>query len=108
MLVPSFNGWNPYQLFLAILRLVNPPAARTVQTNEPITFHIQGTAPFNNTPAHASSSFIRNIRYNPHGSIAYVRLGTRDYWYPMTMRRLSNWLNYNSLGRYYNKYVKLK
>lgn len=95
---------------MADLRLVNPRAAAT-QAQTQVQFRIDDTMSMNNTPAHAASSFIRNIRYRPGvtgNGVSFVRLGKNLYWYPMTMRRLSNWLNSRSLGQYYNRYIKLK
>ena len=96
---------------MANLRVLGPTNL-AVARRDGVHFNVLGNVPFSNTPMHASSSFVRNITYKPHVSgntgTAFVRLGDKDYWYPMSMRRLSNWLNYKSLGQYYNKYIKLK
>ena len=109
-MTPVFNGWTPYQQFMANLSKLGG-MHRAIAQRDGVDFKVLGNMPFSNTPMHASSSFVRNIRYRPHISghsgTAFVTLGTKNYYYPMSLRRLSNWLNSRSLGQYYNRYIKL-
>lgn len=107
----TFNSWNAYQRMMASLSIAPTGniARRAIPIGDQLRFRVAHAAtPFTNNPTQASSTFVRNIRYMPNSNVSWVRLGTRDYWYPMTLRRLSNWLNSRSLGQYYNKYIKLK
>lgn len=106
----TWIGWNPYAEFWS--RLAANPVKQgkaALEAMEPQEFRAaRASVPFTNTPARASSTFVRNIRYLPNSQISFVRLGNNQYWYPMTMRRLAQWLNSESLGRYYNNYIKLR
>jgi len=107
----TFRSWNAYQNLMASLSIAPTGnlARRAMPIGQPLTFRVaHATVPYTNTPTQASSTFVRNIRYMPNANVSWVRLGTKDYWYPMSLRRLSNWLNSRSLGQYYNRYIKLK
>ena len=102
-----WNGYTPYETFMRRLAQTQPAAAAVVY-NEPQTFRpAHALVPYTNTPMHASSTFVRNIRYVPKTNTAFVKLGGRQYWYNMSPRMLSNWLTSNSLGRFYNDHIKL-
>lgn len=104
----TWTGWNPYAEFWSKLAVSNPAKA-AVDAMEPQEFRaVAATVPFTNTPARASSMFVRNIRFLPNSRMAFVRLGKNDYLYGMTLSKLSRWLNSRSLGQFYNKYIKLK
>lgn len=106
----TWIGWSPYAEFWSKLA-ANPAkqATAAIRAMEPQEFRpVQASVPFTNTPQRASSTFVRNIRYLPNSNISFVRLGKNEYWYPMTLRKLSRWLNSRSLGQYYDKYIKLK
>lgn len=105
----TFNSWNAYQNLMATLSMAPTGNIARRAMQQPIRFHVAHAAvPYTNTPSQSSSTFVRNIRYMPNANVSWVRLGTKDYWYPMSLRRLSNWLNSRSLGQYYNRYIKLK
>lgn len=107
----TFNSWNAYQNMMANLAIAprGNLARRAIPMGDHLQFRVAHAAqPFTNTPERASSTFVRNIRYMPNSSTIWVRLGRKDYWYPMTLRKLSRWLNSRSLGQYYDKYIKLK
>lgn len=107
-MLPSFSGWTPYMNFMAQLAMTNP-ALRAAEESQPRQFvAAPATVPFTNTPEHASSTFVRNIRYLPSSKVAFVKLGNNSYWYKMLPGMLAKWLNSRSLGRYYNNYIKLK
>lgn len=105
----TFNSWNAYQNLMATLSMAPTGNIARRAMQQPIRFRVAHAAvPYTNTPTQSSSTFVRNIRYMPNANVSWVRLGTKDYWYPMSLRRLSNWLNSRSLGQYYNRYIKLK
>lgn len=96
----DFNGYNAYSQFMATIGNKVP--------NQDVSFHVARAAvPYTNNPNRASSTFVRNIRYLPNAGTAFVRLGNNQYWYGMTPRLLSQWLTSNSLGRFYNNYIRL-
>lgn len=103
-------GWNPYAEFWS--RLAANPAKQAkaaLEAMEPQEFRtVKASVPCTNTPAKASSTFVRNIRYLPTSQIALVRLGNNPYYYSMTPGMLARWLNSDSLGRFYNNYIKLR
>lgn len=105
-----WTGWNPYAEFWS--RLAANPAKQAqaaMEAMQPQEFRpAKASVPFTNTPARASSTFVRNIRYLPQSQVSLVRLGNNPYWYRMTPRMLAQWLNSRSLGQYYNNYIKLK
>ena len=107
----TFNSWNAYQNMMAMLAIAPTGnlARRAMPIGDPLTFRVaHASVPYTNTPERASSTFVRNMRYLPNSNVMFVKLGANDYWYPMSLRKLSNWLNSRSLGQYYNNYVKLR
>ena len=64
--------------------------------------------PYQNVPDYPQSTFIKNIRYSPRNKRVFVRIGSGEYWYPMTEFQLSRWMHSPSLGQWYNKHLKLK
>lgn len=100
-------GYTPYEQLMRTLATTNPVVAEVLK-DDPVTFRpAHALMPYTNTPMHASSTFVRNIRYVPNTNTAFVKLGGRQYWYNMSPRMLSNWLTSNSLGRFYNDHIKL-
>ena len=69
---------------------------------------IKAAVPYTNSPGAPSSTFVRRIRFSPRTRIAMVQLGGKGYMYPMTPTTMAHWLSSRSLGRYYNKHIKLK
>ena len=55
-----------------------------------------------------SSSWIDNIEYIPSLGIAIMNTNGREYYYPMSPNEVGNWMTSDSLGSFYNQYVKLK
>lgn len=55
-----------------------------------------------------SSSWIDQIEYVPSLGMAIMETNGREYYYPMTPNEVGNWMNSDSLGSYYNKFIKLK
>lgn len=55
-----------------------------------------------------SSSWIDEIEYLPSLGIAIMHTNGKQYYYPMTSDEVGDWMNSDSLGRYYNNNVKLK
>lgn len=101
----KYDSYNAYLRSAALNALPGPKRLFNKQSQE---FQVKPSISyFTNTPYQLSSSFVRNIQYSPSMKTAFVRLGNKQYWYPMTQRRLSTWLNSRSLGQHYNKYVKL-
>lgn len=54
-----------------------------------------------------SSSWIDDIEYMPELGLAIMHTGGREYYYPMTPDEVGDWMNSDSLGSYYNNFVKL-
>lgn len=103
-----WSGYNPYLRFIRNLENSGKLGAATLQKQQPQEWRTaQATVYGTNRPDRASSTFVRNIRYLPQSRVTFVRLGNNEYWYNMTPRQLATWLTSNSLGRYYNKYIKL-
>lgn len=103
----NWIGWTPYQQFIQRLTLSNPVLAAE-EYHSPQNFHVVKAAiPYTNNPSRASSTFIQNLRYYPDANRVWVTMGGKSYGYAMSPRMLSQWLTSNSLGRYYNKHVKL-
>lgn len=58
-------------------------------------------------PITQSSSFIGDINYDPYSQVMNVEVGNRTYSYPsQSPNNVANFLNSNSLGRYYNNILK--
>ena len=55
-----------------------------------------------------SSSWIDQIEYVPSLGMAIMKTNGREYYYPMTSTEVGDWMNSDSLGSYYNKFIKLK
>ena len=54
-----------------------------------------------------SSSFVGPMDYDPYSNMAMVQLNNRVYPYVgMDPVRMAEWLNYPSMGQYYNRFVK--
>lgn len=54
-----------------------------------------------------SSSFVGQMDYDPYSNMAMVQLNNRVYPYVgMDPVRMAEWLNYPSMGQYYNRFVK--
>lgn len=100
-------GYTPYEQLMRTLAATNPVAGKAFY-DAPVTFRpARAAVPYTNTPQRASSTFVRNIRYTPATNSVMVKLGNNNYWYNMSPRMLSLWLTSDSLGRFYNKHVKL-
>lgn len=69
---------------------------------------IQVDEPYSNVPDYPASTFITNIKYRPRERKAYVTMGNKVYWYPMTEMQMVRWLRSPSLGQWYNLHMKLK
>lgn len=58
-------------------------------------------------PITQSSSFIGDVNYDPYSQVMNVEVGNRTYSYPsQSTNDVSDFLNSNSLGRYYNNILK--
>lgn len=58
-------------------------------------------------PITQSSSFIGDVNYDPYSQVINVEVGNRTYSYPsQSPKNVANFLNSNSLGRYYNNILK--
>lgn len=64
-------------------------------------------AHYQNSPDATRSSWIRGILYNPVANLVSVRMPNSSYPYAMNFNNLRNFLRYQSLGRYYNKRIKV-
>ena len=108
MIHKNWIGWNPYERYVRNLSYKNPAAAATV-CHQPQNFHVaKATVYGTNNPEHASSTFIQNFRYYPTSNRVFVTIGGNHYWYSMSPKMLSTWLCSDSLGGFYNSYVKLR
>jgi len=104
----NWNGYSPYEQFMQKLALSNP-AAKQLEAMQPQEFTVAAASvPYTNTPARASSTLIRHIRYLPNSNVAFVKLGNNQYLYQQSPTQLARWLNSRSLGNYYDNYIKLK
>lgn len=99
----AWNSINAYEDFMANLAV--PP----VQKMEPQDFTVW-RAPMTgmNSPTQLGSTFIQRVRYLPMAGQAFITIGNGNYLYPMTQVGLANWMKSQSLGRFYNNYIKLK
>lgn len=58
-------------------------------------------------PITQSSSFIGDVNYDPYSQVINVEVGNRTYSYPsQSPKNVSDFLNSNSLGSYYNNILK--
>ena len=58
-------------------------------------------------PITQSSSFIGDVNYDPYSQVMNLEVGNRTYSYPsQSPNDVANFLNSNSLGRYYNNILK--
>ena len=104
----QWDGYTPYEDFIRRLAVTNPTKA-AIEEMSPQEFHAEAAAePFKNRPSRAASTFVRRIRYFPFSQVSLVTLGNSQYVYPMSKPQLARWMNSNSLGQYYNRYIKLK
>lgn len=107
-----YNGYRTYENELrSLYALPNNrlpfPALYNMEKNAPAMFNVAAASvPYTNTPMKASSTFVRHINFLPTSKTAFVRIGNGQYVYPMTPKQLGNWLCSNSLGRFYNNYIK--
>lgn len=104
----NWIGWNPYRDFMQRIWTTNPTRAALEQNNMQVFTPAKASIPFTNNPGRASSTFVRQIRYLPQSQAAIVTLNNNPYTYALTPRLLAQWLNSNSLGRFYNNHIKLK
>lgn len=104
----TYSGYNDFLRAAGVYGRMGPAASKAFKQQEQ-EFNVAAAAvPYTNTPARASSTFVRNIRYLPSSRTAFVRLGNSTYWYGMSPTQLAQWLTSNSLGRYYNNYLKMR
>lgn len=58
-------------------------------------------------PITQSSSFIGDVNYDPYSQVMNLEVGNRTYSYPsQSPNDVANFINSNSLGRYYNNILK--
>ena len=58
-------------------------------------------------PITQSSSFIGDVNYDTYSQVMNIEVGNRTYSYPsQSPNDVANFLNSNSLGRYYNNILK--
>lgn len=112
-----FNSYDDYEKYLN-----NKPSSnyeRLMYTlfpnrdprNQPVTFDVlYSDQPYQNKQNKAKSTVVRRIRYFPMSKTALVSLGNVNIFYPYFMNdlQLSQWMRSNSLGRFYNNYIKRK
>ena len=53
-----------------------------------------------------SSSWIDGIEYYPSMGVAVMNTNGKQYFYPMTSDEVGQWMNSDSLGSYFNKFIK--
>lgn len=103
----TFNGYTPYEEFMKKLAAFNPTVQYSIKS-EPANFAVaKATTTGANTPVQAASTFINRITYMPLSHRAFVNIGNNRYWYLLTDKQMSDWMKSQSLGRYYNNYIKL-
>lgn len=101
-------GYTPYEDFIRRLAATNPTRA-AIEEKSPQEYRVAAASvPCTNNPSRASSTFVRRISYEPAGQQVLVTLGNSNYVYPMSRIKLARWMTSNSLGQYYNNYIKLK
>ena len=102
-----YAGYNDY-LAAAGLAGLNPATQQAFE-NEDVEFvHAHSFVAGANTPQVAQSTFVRQIRKPAHSDISFVRLGNNGYSYPMTEEQMARWMTSQSLGGFYNQYLKRK
>lgn len=113
----NFTSYDKYEEFLEKMssnrfkRLLHTIMPSTDPTNKPVTFDVyRAEVPYTNSPQKASSTVVRRIRYFPISKSVRILLGnsTKEYPYFMNDFQLSQWMRSNSLGRFYNNYIKRK
>ena len=103
----QYDGWEDYLLAAGLAEL--DPVARQQFEDEDVEFNpAQAFMGGMNTPQYAQSTFVRQVRKPAHSDIAFVRLGNNGYSYGMTEPQLAQWMTSQSLGRYFNSYLKRK
>lgn len=101
-------GYTPYEDFIRRLSVTNPTRA-AIEEMSPQEYRVAAASVSGtNNPSRASSTFVRRIRYMPASQVSLVTLGNSQYVYPMSKPQLARWMTSNSLGQYYNRYIKLK
>jgi len=104
----AWKGYSPYEDLLIRLRTSDPAKYYLVKGSQQRFNVDKAYTTGSNSPYHAASTFIDMIKYHPSSNIAFVKIGSKKYWYPMTDAQLAAWMKSQSLGRYYNNYIKLK
>lgn len=103
----QYNGWNDYMLAAGLAQ--TNPVLREQFENEDVEFNpAHSFVPGMNTPQFAQSTLVRQIRKPAHTDISFVRLGNNGYSYPLTDEDMARWMTSQSLGNYYNQYLKRK
>lgn len=101
----TYKGWNDYMLAAGLAQ--SNPVLREQFENEDVEFNpLQSFVGGMNTPQLAQSKFIHQIRRPAHSDITFVRLANNGYSYPLTEQQLGQWMCSQSLGKYYNQYLK--
>lgn len=71
------------------------------------TFNVAKAAmPYMNSPSRLQSTWVGQMRYFPAAKTMTVNMGNKNYTMPMSPHMLSTWLTSNSLGRFFNNYLK--
>lgn len=101
----TYDGWNDY-LAAAGLASLDPLTQKEFEDEDVEFSPGHSFVPGMNTPMFAQSTFVENIRKPAHSDIAFVELGNNGYVYPLTENDMARWLTSQSLGRYYNQYLR--
>lgn len=103
-----WTGYGPYEQFIQKLAAANPSMLFKTKSEPQEFMPVHAATSGKNTPEHAASTFIGNIRYLPYSQMSFVHIGNGSYVYPMSEQQLAAWLRSKSLGQHYNNYIKLK
>ena len=100
-----YQGWDSYKLREEASKL-NPELRKEFESEDvefrPAAAFIGGM----NTPQYAQSKFIHQVRRPAHSNITFIRLGNNGYSYGLTEEQLGQFMCSQSLGRFYNEYLK--
>lgn len=100
-----YKGWSEYELAKRLAE-ANPQLRQTFEAEDtefrPAESFIDGL----NTPQYAQSKFIHQVRRPAHSNITFIRLGNNGYSYGLTEQQLGQFMCSQSLGKYYNQYLR--
>lgn len=99
-----FNSINDYELWKEAQETFNNRVGDLLVSNSITITPMKSFVAGMNNPYQAQSTFIGPTTFQD--DVADVRVGNRNYLYPMTEDEFIDWFSSNSLGKYFNENVK--